>query len=199
MPISDKDIEYVEKRVKNELKSVTAKVSGKSQKVIEELGMELSKTKESLKLLKEAEKNLASELKEYLGPLFAVTDDAITRYVETNNLLLTLSVKFQKEYTEFDVEGAFHAMYELYPDLREIMDNIRNEYTTTEITPEEQSLRVKEKPKEPKEPKKVNESIGYKSGIRKLLDSAYNFYKMITRKLDRFDNKFDAILIKYDL
>lgn len=199
MKISIKDVELTNQKVKNVIKNVTANVSGASAEKLEKIGEEHIKITDDLKALKARQDVLTGELKDAVKPLFDLTDDAYTRYIETSKLIFTLSIKHEKTYAEFDQDAFIDDLYELMPDLYDVFEKLREKHTEVLTTNPVEALRVRSKSKKVQKAEKPLKESEDKNWLETVKQMVQNIYNYVTRKLDRFDLKYDRILLKYDL
>jgi len=140
---------------------------------IEELANELTKLKEEVK----------QEQRELVADLFDVTDEALTREVDTVGFLFTLSKK-PKETETFKYAKILEEFQKtLTPDLINILEHIKSKYKT--ITHKEPSLSMFDKKHKVES---VNEGF-----TDKIMDYLKRFKEYIMNKLGKYDKEFAKV------
>lgn len=197
----DPSIEYTEKKVKGVLDRVTATLSGKQSAAFTRLGKKYEEIDTIEKELSAQKEQLNAEAKEKMEALFDIEDEVYTRVVETASLVLTLSKRTedqpapQEQAIETDVEGMLAELLEMMPDLTDTLNTLRNKYTK-EVTRTVMKPAAGKKGAPPRlgKPKfKTEESATISEGIS---DWIAKFKNWASKKLNRFDSKFDQLKAK---
>lgn len=186
------NVEVKEKKVKNVLQKVTYVLKGYQSAWATKLAARYDEIDNILKELKEERDKMNQEVKDFVDELFEEEDKTVTRVIETCSLVITVGKHETATYEDFDTEGFIEEVYNLLPDLKETLDKLKEAYTTTSVIEKSPKLSIKTV-----KDKNLTES---KESLMSRLKNFVNLVvNQISKKLDKFDMKYDMLLAKYDL
>lgn len=182
-----KSATYTTHEVKGKVEKVIAELKGQHSSAWTKISKQYVELDTEIKTLEEQRTKLNVELKDKARDVFNVEDEILTRVVETAQLTLTLSKKFQKgSVPEVDAVGVVQALAEadLPKELRKIISTIikaNTKMSKPSETPERLTVKVN----------KVEESINsivvgiiltIKSWL-KIFDARYNRLEKMVKAL----------------
>lgn len=180
------DLNYIEKKVKNELDRVIVELNGNESGALTRLASRYDRLDKAIKVMGQKKNELNAKIKGEVEELFAAEDIVLTRVIETVSFTLTVSKRSKTpDKTTIDFEGIANELAKLIPDeLQEKVDEIVAAYTkVTQQADKSPALSVKGK---------VNESFISDLGA-KLMSIVRNLVKKITSWATKYDRKLEAL------
>lgn len=178
---------------RGEYDSVVATLTGAKSAVFTRMAKQFKILDMVAKRAKERRDRLNEDARNAVKELFDAEDAALTRYVDTVSLAITLAKDTKEETTEerkFDAEGFMEELYRTVgEDLIPVLKALEERYTIIEQKTRKGSegaikaIKLKEESEE--------------GLMQKLANFAGDFKDVVMQRLDKFDNKVEQLKTEY--